>query len=244
MTEFSRSGYRRTSKYGVRHWVNPHTVIRYHWDRSAGRGAYSYGRRTLDQYQASHGWVSTFVNPNAHCPVCGASVFYYQNQFGSRVYFDELGPPWPKHPCTDGDDALHGRSNRRTRGNQDEVAPRLRNPNEIESISSATKSLGVDRGAEFRIRYGTSPWTPLLVTKAYRSGAACLIAALPYGDPNRRPVYLEFESPKNLMHTGDTFFRRRRRISVFDKKQQVPSELAVIAIMTPRAFIERIPSGV
>jgi hypothetical protein len=28
-------------------------------------------------------------------------VFFYQNSFGSRVFFDELGPPWPKHPCTD-----------------------------------------------------------------------------------------------------------------------------------------------
>lgn len=39
--------------------------------------------------------------PNARCPVCGASVFFYQNVHGSRVFFDELGPPWPKHPCTD-----------------------------------------------------------------------------------------------------------------------------------------------
>ncbi len=39
--------------------------------------------------------------PNASCPVCGKSVFFYQNAHGSRVFFDELGPPWPKHPCTD-----------------------------------------------------------------------------------------------------------------------------------------------
>jgi hypothetical protein len=39
--------------------------------------------------------------PNARCPVCRASVFFYQNEYGSRVFFDELGPPWPKHPCTD-----------------------------------------------------------------------------------------------------------------------------------------------
>ncbi|RUL95185.1 hypothetical protein [Verrucosispora sp. FIM060022] len=43
------------------------------------------------------GWIS----PNAHCPVCGASVYFYANEHGSRVFFDELGPPWPKHPCTD-----------------------------------------------------------------------------------------------------------------------------------------------
>lgn len=43
----------------------------------------------------------TFVNPNAICPVCGAPVFFYQSEYGGRVFFDELGPPWPKHPCTD-----------------------------------------------------------------------------------------------------------------------------------------------
>lgn len=33
--------------------------------------------------------------------MCGAEVFFYSNELGSRVYFDDLGPPWPKHPCTD-----------------------------------------------------------------------------------------------------------------------------------------------
>jgi hypothetical protein len=39
--------------------------------------------------------------PNARCPVCCASVFFYQNEYGSRVFFDDLGYGWPKHPCTD-----------------------------------------------------------------------------------------------------------------------------------------------
>jgi hypothetical protein len=33
--------------------------------------------------------------------VCGASVFFYQNEYGSRVFFDDLGFDWPKHWCTD-----------------------------------------------------------------------------------------------------------------------------------------------
>ena len=45
--------------------------------------------------------TACFVNPNARCPVCSRPVFFYANEFGSRVYFDDLGPPWPKHPCTD-----------------------------------------------------------------------------------------------------------------------------------------------
>jgi hypothetical protein len=38
--------------------------------------------------------------PNARCPVCRQSVFFYQSPNGGRVFFDDLGPPWPKHPCT------------------------------------------------------------------------------------------------------------------------------------------------
>lgn len=43
---------------------------------------------------------SGYTTPNAMCPVCGATVFYYEHPNGARVFFDELGPPWPKHPCT------------------------------------------------------------------------------------------------------------------------------------------------
>jgi hypothetical protein len=28
-------------------------------------------------------------------------VYFFQATNGGRVFFDELGPPWPKHPCTD-----------------------------------------------------------------------------------------------------------------------------------------------
>jgi hypothetical protein len=45
--------------------------------------------------------IACYVNPNARCPVCDDPVFFYANAAGSRVYFDDLGPPWPKHGCTD-----------------------------------------------------------------------------------------------------------------------------------------------
>lgn len=44
---------------------------------------------------------SSYVNPNARCPVCGDPVYFYKSENGGRVFFDELGPPWTKHPCTD-----------------------------------------------------------------------------------------------------------------------------------------------
>lgn len=41
-----------------------------------------------------------WTEPNASCPVCGQGVYFCQTENGGRVYFDELGPPWPKHVCT------------------------------------------------------------------------------------------------------------------------------------------------
>ncbi|WP_457649777.1 hypothetical protein [Profundibacter sp.] len=39
---------------------------------------------------------------NTTCPSCGELCYYYENEFGSKVWFDELGAPWTKHPCFDG----------------------------------------------------------------------------------------------------------------------------------------------
>lgn len=55
----------------------------------------------LDMLKINFEEFRSFTNPNARCPVCGASVYFYQSAFGGRVFFDQLGPPWPKHACTD-----------------------------------------------------------------------------------------------------------------------------------------------
>jgi hypothetical protein len=62
------------------------------------------GLRQVDGYE----WrldrrptLDTYIVPHARCPVCGDGVFFYQSPYGGRVFFDELGPPWPKHSCTD-----------------------------------------------------------------------------------------------------------------------------------------------
>lgn len=67
-------------------------------------------RRIVDGYnwsETSRVVYESFTIPNAACPVCGASVFFYQSPHGGRVFFDQLGPPWPKHPCTDRGPATH-----------------------------------------------------------------------------------------------------------------------------------------
>ena len=60
-------------------------VPSYKWDYSYIGRIYSY---------------KSFINPNARCPVCDARVYFYQSPYGGKVFFDQLGPPWPKHGCT------------------------------------------------------------------------------------------------------------------------------------------------
>lgn len=48
---------------------------------------------------AVHGeWCGTKTWPTS-CPSCSASVFYFSCDHGSKVFFDELGSPWPIHDC-------------------------------------------------------------------------------------------------------------------------------------------------
>jgi hypothetical protein len=42
----------------------------------------------------------SYLIPNAKCPECWHPVFFLKLNNGGRVFFDEIGPPWPKHPCT------------------------------------------------------------------------------------------------------------------------------------------------
>lgn len=88
-------------------------------------------KQTLNSYGASS-YSRCFVSPNAVCPVCGQSVFYYSNSFGSRVFFDELGKPWSKHPCTDSD---------RTKSSTAKERPVIRSRLEIEKILKAEEKI-------------------------------------------------------------------------------------------------------
>ena len=76
-------------------------------DSGGGAGRLTGGTRRLKVVDG-HTWrlyrrptYVAFLNRNAVCPCCGEPVYFYQSPFGGRVFFDGLGPPWPKHPCTD-----------------------------------------------------------------------------------------------------------------------------------------------
>ena len=60
---------------------------------------------------ATHGWWCNSVTWPTKCPSCGGSVFFFQCDCESKVFFNELGPPWPIHDC----ESSWARSRPRTR---------------------------------------------------------------------------------------------------------------------------------
>ena len=47
-----------------------------------------------------------------HCPRCGENVYYYEKKHASgrtsKVFFDDLGKPWPRHRCREVLNGRHG----------------------------------------------------------------------------------------------------------------------------------------
>jgi hypothetical protein len=161
MTRFPRTGHHRTNVYGTTFWVSGHSVERYDWERvGSSPGSWLSSSGALSSRSAC------YVNPNATCPVCGASVFFYQNEYGSRVFFDELGPPWPKHPCTD-----NGRSGRTVE------RPEERDAEDVGQIADAVQSLGIEWKRQFVEKYGSKPWRLMILRKTFRIGTTTYFVA-------------------------------------------------------------------
>jgi len=103
VTTYKRRGHWRRSPNGGSHWVSTHYVSRSSSD-SLLPDTWSYGRSWTPYVPvpqpSPRRFSERWARPNARCPVCGQLVYFYSNEHGSRVYFDEMGPPWPKHPCT------------------------------------------------------------------------------------------------------------------------------------------------
>ncbi len=103
-----------------------------------------------------------YVAPNAACPICRKAVFFYANASGSRVFFDELGPPWSKHGCTD---------NSRMRGNfyAEPILPPEPRPRGITiELIEAANLCGLIGGKSFGTR-NNRDWTIIIVKRINRN---------------------------------------------------------------------------
>lgn len=115
--------------------------------------------KNLLKRESARSIAACYVNPNARCPECNAGVYFYANEHGSRVFFDHLGPPWPKHSCTDipRDYVPKDRSpQRRARG-------------AVQELISAANVVGLFDNKVFG-RRAPDEWTVLIVLSVDRTG--------------------------------------------------------------------------
>lgn len=120
--------------------------------------------RLLLKQRGANSVSGCYVNPNARCPCCGAPVFFYANAAGSRVYFDDLGPPWPKHRCTD-----NPRRSILLNATQTEHRPTRRSKGEVKELLSAASAAGLSRFRSFGKRY-EGEWTLVVILAVDRRG--------------------------------------------------------------------------
>lgn len=236
MSRFWRDGFCRTSAYGNTHWVEGHWVERDDWSRFGSSMTYNYFDNKLTELRCGRSATSRFVNPNADCPVCGQPVFFYQNEYGSRVYFDELGPPWPKHPCTNNE------IYRRTLSGAEIIIPTMRDSSQISSIQTLLLHSTYDLPALFIKRYGATEWPAWRIDGRFPNGHAVMLvlsAVNPEGP--RRLFVINERLPKSLARGTLVFFKRGRLIHL-DLETMQPKEFKVRRLPNATAFVEQLIS--
>jgi hypothetical protein len=237
MTRFVRRGHLRTSSLGTPYWVGEHDVSRNDWSRSFGEAdpASDDFAEKLRMACANRGATSAFVYPNANCPVCGDPVFFYQNQFGSKVYFDELGKPWPKHPCTDNSTALDGL---RARGDIHPEAPAVRGKRELAEIEDWLDKCAQSPQWTFWESYGQSQWSAFCVAKRINVKNRALLVLDSLNAPADRRLFLSgAKVPKAVKH-GQLVFYYRNWLNYFDLDAMGSVELEVRRIPSASAFVD------
>lgn len=240
MTRFRRDGFYRTSMYGNTHWVHGHWVDREEWSRSGNVDATEDNYRSLlDSARVRNSRAARFVNPNANCPVCGEPVFFYQNEYGSRVFFDEVGPPWPKHPCTDNANWAHHR-----KGDADarQSEPYGRNVDDVATIESWITSMWIDPQFEFEEKYRSKPWVIASVAKRIKGAAGVFLVVddLEWIPPKRR--FLVCKTLPKSVREGTVIAIKKHTLSFFDFTAMTPREVDARRISRASAFVEELAS--
>jgi hypothetical protein len=236
MTLFERNGYWRTRANGKSHWVSGSLVARDDWDRHSTSGNRSGYFERLADNRAVRSATARFVNPNADCPVCGEPVFFYQNHSGSRVYFDELGPPWPKHPCTDQE--AYTRSPESSVNTI--VQPSGREVSQVELIDNWQLLAGIDTQYTFRNKYKIRKWSAWQVVGRFRGANGALLVLNSVDTAKQRRQYFSTRNLPKSFAIQTLAFVNRGRLTYFDHATMEPVEVEIQRIVSASGFVEEL----
>jgi hypothetical protein len=121
-----------------------------------GGGGRSYSCEVETMERPSPRWAAGTVESytrHTNCPVCGEPVWFYRSPYDGRVFFDNLGWPWPKHDCTDNPRKLRA-ARRHPSSPSSGSEPAWRDGWEpLLSVDSYTRHERLRIGGRFRGRY-------------------------------------------------------------------------------------------
>jgi hypothetical protein len=236
LTYFNRNGFYRYSKLGKCHYVNGHPVSRS--SRSPTPITPDPVLVRFPEIRSGECSTACYVNPNARCPSCGAPVFYYQNESGSRVFFDELGPPWLKHPCMD-KVASAWSTVEQVRFS----APQARSTNDISLIADWQATHNVDPISIFRSRFGRNPWKLATILKRIKSGASIYLVMKGVDASQQKKVYASCDALPRCCHEGFCVALGRRKLSFFNTSTMMTKKVGIKRFRNAATFIDAMTSS-
>ena len=210
----------------------------------SGSGGSGYGggwieRETQSGQRFVFGWIEypSYVNPNARCPVCGADVYFYQSPYGGRVFFDELGPPWFKHPCTSSDDSIGWAKLRETGVEHWLINPEQPDESNLPANDSSQEveaRIRQDRERREPPEWQKAGWSPLLLSKAEPTPSGVIIQGSELL-PNSKTIERKF----NQIDIQDLFHENRAELVFSYSMIMNPNRL--ISVVTENVvFIRRL----
>jgi hypothetical protein len=195
------------------------------WCVNYGRGKVTVSVRRLDAWNllsrnAVRSVAACFVNPNARCPVCRAPVFFYANEFGSRVFFDDLGPSWPKHSCTD-----NSRRPEISSFDTSAAPPTRRARGLTRELIDAANVAGIFRGKVFGNKRPHA-WTLHVVTSMHRRGDQNDLEADCLESSDGAVARFNCRSVRPILEVGDYISIREKEVSFLYKELMIPVQFA------------------
>jgi hypothetical protein len=137
--------------------------------------------------EKGRGDYKSYTIPNAKCPECDAVVFFYQSSNGGRVFFDELGPPWPKHHCTD---------------------------KPVQSLVPLEYQMSAEKIAR-KIKWQEDGWEPVLVLNSSQNKLQTILRIVRIGADSLK-FYIATTLDYPLSKDGLVFIRETDNLGVFD----------------------------
>jgi len=175
----------------------------------------------------SDGSRASLTIPNAACPVCGARVYFYQNEFGSRVFFDDLGPPWPKHPCTDNAPDIIGRESFTKigtgTGHAGVQVSRSPSPQSALPLFQLTEQIQ----DYVPSRHTGDGWDRCVVKKRSVRDEKAYFVAVSATRPQSKSIRFSTVSRVDFPRTGETLYLKGDRMSFFSFEKFAPVEVEV-----------------